>query len=229
MIDLAQDSGVVTVESSVTRTRRPRRPRRSPAPVIVLTSDRRDDQGDLDPAGRECRRLEVTHRDPGTEITLAIEEDFTRAPDSVWLEFDFPDAAGDRSVGQFVTAAQLDFVAEQIAALRARARGLGILPTPKTLATKVGRYEDCGSPDWPEGQAPRYAQVQDTKADVTAIVSDRAWYDPRPTECNLTVSFGEDSINADVPFTAIDQLIAVLTEARHRAAVLGIIPQDGVR
>jgi hypothetical protein len=169
----------------------------------------------------------VTHRDPGTEITLAIEEDFTRAPDSVWLEFDFPDAAGDRSVGQFVTAAQFDFATEQLSALRGQARAVGILPTPKAFTITTGRYEDCAGPDWPTGTAPRFVEVEDAKAEVIAIVSDRAWYDPRPTECNLTVSFGEDSINADVPFAAIDQLIAALTEARHRAVAAGILPQGG--
>lgn len=232
MIAHAPDSGTVAVESPAQPARRPRPLRsRVVSPRIVLTSSLLNREGDPALDGREIRKLSVASVGAGKRaIVMEILEDYTGDPDSYWLSIEGREAPLFSMFGDHLSVAEINFITDQLSALRSRARGVGILPTPAGWSITAGRYEDCAEPDWPAGKAPRFVQVEDTAAAVTAIVADAPWYSRRPTECDLSVSFGgDDSLYATVPFAVVDQLIAALTEARHRAVAAGILPEGGAR
>jgi hypothetical protein len=236
MIDNAPDSGAVAVESPAQPVRRPRPPRRAGSPRIVLTTERISRDGDITPDGDAIRKLSVASLGAGHRaLLLELMEDYSHDPDSYWVSIEMRGAVG-ASFGDHLTAAEIDFLADQFVALRSRARALGMLPAPVSTwgsVITVGQHEDCAGPDWPEPRAPRFVKV-DTGEGTAIEIGDSLHYAAIGTGAYLRIDPAPGSDFADladcgsfVPFALIDRLISGLITARDRALTEGILPRDG--
>lgn len=109
-----------------------RRARRQPhelAPTIHLIRECLDTDGEPDESCDPSITLSTTVVHSRSSIKLELVQDYAREPDNHFLSLAFFHAGGsDGTIGQWVTAAQLDGLVTHLTAIRDRARAEGILP-----------------------------------------------------------------------------------------------------